>query len=41
VPLNVLKRSILAAAKASFLPEDERQELVNNMEEKLGLKLLK
>jgi len=41
VPLNILKRSILAAAKASFLSDDERQELVNEMEEKLGLKALK
>jgi len=41
IPLNVLKRSILAAAKASFLPDDEREELVNQFEEKLGLKALK
>jgi adenosine deaminase len=41
LPMNVLKRSILAAAKASFLPDDERETLHNHLEEKLGLKLWK
>ena len=41
VPMHVLKRSILSAAKAAFLPEDEREELVSQMEIGLGLKLWK
>ena len=41
IPMNVLKRSILAAAKASFLPDNEREALHNYLEEKLGLKLWK
>jgi len=41
LPMNVLKRSILAAARASFLPDDERETLHNHLEEKLGLKLWK
>ena len=41
VPMNILKRSILAAAKASFLPDGEREQLAIQLEEKLGLKLLK
>jgi len=41
LPMNVLKRSILAAAKASFLPDDEREALHDQLEEKLGLKLWK
>ena len=41
IPLNVLKRSVLASAKASFLPDDERQALSTYLEEKLGLKLWK
>ncbi|MGD8402433.1 MAG: adenosine deaminase [Anaerolineales bacterium] len=39
LPMNVLKRSILAAAKASFLPDEEREALHNQLEKKLGLKL--
>lgn len=41
IPMNVLKRSILAAAKAAFLPDDERDELVVQLEKMLELKLLK
>jgi adenosine deaminase len=41
LPMNVLKRSILAAAKASFLPDDEREALHDQLEKKLGLKLWK
>ena len=41
IPMNVLKRNILAAAKASFLPDDEREALYNQMEIGLGLKLWK
>ena len=41
IPLNVLKRSVIAAAKASFLPDDERKTLSDYLEEKLGLKLWK
>ncbi|GAB4426981.1 MAG: adenosine deaminase [Anaerolineales bacterium] len=41
IPLDVLKRSVLAAAKASFLPEDERQTLVDEIEAKLGLRPLR
>ena len=41
IPMNVLKRSILAAAKASFLPDNERDALHDHLEEKLGLKLWK
>ena len=41
LPMNVLKRSILTAAKASFLPDGERKALSNHLEEKLGLKLWK
>ena len=39
LPMNILKRSILAAAKASFLPADEREALHDQLEKKLGLKL--
>jgi adenosine deaminase len=41
IPMNILKRSILAAAKAAFLPDNERQALHDKLEEKLGLKLWK
>jgi adenosine deaminase len=41
LPMNILKRSILSAAKASFLPDNERQALHDQLEEKLGLKLWK
>ena len=41
IPMNMLKRSILTAAKASFLPDNEREALHNHLEEKLGLKLWK
>ena len=37
VPINVLKQNILVAARASFLPDDEREELVNQIETKLSL----
>jgi len=40
IPLNVLKRSILSAGQAAFLPEDERNELVSQLEKKLNLKLV-
>jgi adenosine deaminase len=39
IPLDILKRSILLAARASFLPDDERKALYNQLEEKLGLKM--
>ena len=41
IPLKTLKESILSAAKAAFLPDDEREEFANSLEEKLGLKPLK
>jgi adenosine deaminase len=41
LPMNVLKRSILASASASFLPDKEREALHDHLEEKLGLKLWK
>lgn len=41
LPMNVLKRSVLSAAKASFLPDDERKALYDQMEIGLGLKLWK
>ena len=41
ISLKTLKQTILSAAKASFLQEDEREALANHLEEKLGLKLWK
>jgi len=41
IPMNILKKCILSAAQASFLPDDEREALYNQLEEKLGLKLWK
>jgi adenosine deaminase len=41
IPMNIIKRSILASARAAFLPDDERKALVDEMEVKLGLKVLK
>lgn len=41
IPLPVLKRCILAAARASFLPDDEREKLYDQLEMGLGLKLWK
>ena len=37
IPMDVLKGTILAAAKASFLPDDEKTELVEGLEHRLGL----
>jgi hypothetical protein len=37
VPIDVLKQRVLAAAKASFLPQGERDELVGQLEKELGL----
>lgn len=39
LPLDALKGSILSAAKASFLPDDEREQLVSQLEEGLDLNL--
>ena len=36
IPLQTLKESILTSAQAAFLPDPERQELVQSFEEKLG-----
>ena len=41
IPMNIIKRSILASARAAFLADDERKALVDEMEVKLGLKVLK
>ena len=40
VPLDVLKGCSLAAARAAFLPEEEREQLVNRLEEKSGVEPL-
>ncbi len=37
IPMDVLKETILAAAKASFLPDDEKAELVEGLEQGLDL----
>jgi adenosine deaminase len=37
IPIDVLKERVLAAARASFLPEGEREELVGQLEKELGL----
>jgi len=37
LPLDVLQQRILAAAKASFLPEDEKTKLIGELEKELGL----
>jgi len=39
VDLDVLKISILSAAKASFLPDDEQKEIVSQVEKMLDIKL--
>lgn len=36
IPLDSLKQRILAAARASFLPDDERERLVGKLEKELG-----
>jgi len=41
IPMNIIKRTILASARASFLPNDERDALYDQMEAGLGLKLWK
>lgn len=38
LPIDVLKQRVVAAAKASFLPEDEISELVGGLEKELGIK---
>jgi len=37
IPLDVLKGCILGAARASFLPDDEKAELVEGLKQELGL----
>jgi adenosine deaminase len=37
IPLDVLKQTVLAAAEASFLPEDERIKLVASLQKELHL----
>ena len=37
IPLDLLKERVLAAARASFLPEGEREELVGQLEKELGV----
>jgi adenosine deaminase len=37
IPIDVLMQRVLAAARASFLPEKERKELVRGLEKELGL----
>ena len=39
IPMNIIKRCILSAAKSSFLPNNERQVLYDQLETGLGLKL--
>ena len=41
IPMNIIKRCILSAAKSSFLPNNERQVLYDQLETGLGLKLWK
>jgi adenosine deaminase len=37
VPINVLKQSVLRAAQASFLPEDEKKQFVEAIQKELKL----
>jgi len=36
IPLDILKEGILAAARASFLPDEDRAKLVEQFQQELG-----
>lgn len=37
IPIDVLKQRVLAAAKAAFLPEEDKEELCRGLEKELGI----